>query len=165
MRTNKNTNDVGNWREYAVHDDDEIKGFFGKYRWLSNFYTSDVLFDGLLYQSSETAYQSAKVIRELREPFTDMDDCVSKKAWKTLPKEALIPHWDNNKYRIMDIIVFDKFSRNENLKQKLIDTKDKYLEESNHWSDTFWGVDYDSGLGENSLGKILMDVRRYFRTQ
>ena len=31
---------------------------------------------------------------------------------------------------------------------------DRYIEETNHWSDIFWSVD-----GENNLGKILMGIR------
>ena len=36
---------------------------------------------------------------------------------------------------------------------------DRYIEETNNWSDIFWSVDYLSGNGENNLGKILMDIR------
>lgn len=155
----------GDWKQYAIHDENNIKGFFGEYRFLSNFYPATVYFDGLVYPSTETAYQAAKVIRELREPFTHMSDATSKNAWKELPKEAIIPDWDNHKYRVMDIIVFDKFARNETLKQRLINTGDKYIEETNHWNDVFWGVDYHTGEGENCLGKILMNIRSYFKSQ
>ena len=31
--------------------------------------------------------------------------------------------------------------------------------EGNYWHDTFWGVDEETGVGENNLGKILMEVR------
>ena len=33
------------------------------------------------------------------------------------------------------------------------------LEEGNRWHDTFWGIDQNTGKGENHLGKILMKVR------
>lgn len=46
---------------------------------------------------------------------------------------------------------------NEDLKQKLIDTNDEYLEEGNSWNDIYWGV--CKGRGKNMLGKILMKVR------
>jgi predicted NAD-dependent protein-ADP-ribosyltransferase YbiA (DUF1768 family) len=51
----------------------------------------------------------------------------------------------------------DKFSRNYQLGDLLIETGDKYLEETNHWKDKIWGV--CDGVGKNWLGKILMDVR------
>jgi predicted NAD-dependent protein-ADP-ribosyltransferase YbiA (DUF1768 family) len=38
----------------------EIKGFNAKYRFLSNFYPSNVTLDGLEYATVEAAYQAAK---------------------------------------------------------------------------------------------------------
>ena len=57
----------------------------------------------------------------------------------------------------MCAIVLDKFTRNPYLAEMLVETGDRYLEESNHWNDTCWGV--CDGIGTNWLGKILMDVR------
>jgi predicted NAD-dependent protein-ADP-ribosyltransferase YbiA (DUF1768 family) len=54
-------------------------------------------------------------------------------------------------------IVLDKFTRNPYLAEMLVETGDRYLEESNHWNDTVWGV--CDGIGTNWLGKIIMDVR------
>ncbi len=34
------------WPKIAVHDDKNIKGFFGDYRFLSNFYDSHVYYEG-----------------------------------------------------------------------------------------------------------------------
>ena len=36
-------------------------------------------------------------------------------------------------------------------------------EENDVRNDRFWGVDYKTGLAENNLGKILMEVRRILR--
>ena len=55
-------------------------------------------------------------------------------------------------------IVKDKFSRNPELRVKLLNTGDIELIEGNYWGDTFWGV--CNGKGENHLGKILMRVRK-----
>jgi ribA/ribD-fused uncharacterized protein len=155
--------ELGDWKKYAVHDDKNIKGFFGKYRYLSNFYDAEVWFEGLKYRSSECAYQSAKVIAELREPFTTMTDANAKKAWKLVPKKGLVypkREWDKRKRRIMMEIVFNKFVRNPELRFKLItECRGKYLEELNHWGDRVWGVDVKTNSGENWLGLILMDVR------
>ena len=45
-----------------------------------------------------------------------MNGYEAKKTWvtcfKEFPKDAIIPDWDNHKYRVMDIVVFDKFNRN-----------------------------------------------------
>ncbi len=54
-----------------------------------------------------------------------------------------------------------KFTQNSEIRQKLLDTGSAYLEETNYWHDTFWGV--YNGNGENHLGKLLMLVRDEIR--
>ena len=44
----------------------------------------------------------------------------------------------------------------------LLSTGDKYLEETNHWKDTYYGV--CDGVGKNVLGKILMSVRNIIKS-
>lgn len=54
-------------------------------------------------------------------------------------------------------ICLDKFKRNPLLMKELIATGTEELVEGNTWGDKIWGkVD---GIGENRLGKILMNVR------
>ena len=65
--------------------------------------------------------------------------------------------WFNKNLDIMEAILLDKFTRNEDLKAKLLETGGKYLEETNWWNDQFWGV--CNGKGENTLGKVLMKIR------
>jgi len=76
----------GFWKTIAVHNTEMIKGFFGPYRWLSNFHESPVWFEGLKYRSSENAYQAAKVEVAYREQFTAISPRVSKTLWLDLPK-------------------------------------------------------------------------------
>ncbi len=49
--------------------------------------------------------------------------------------------------------------------KKLLNTEELLLIEGNTWKDTFWGMDMNSGEGENYLGKILMNVREEFRKE
>jgi predicted NAD-dependent protein-ADP-ribosyltransferase YbiA (DUF1768 family) len=55
-----------------------------------------------------------------------------------------------------------KFSANEHLKQKLIATFPAMLVEGNRHRDTYWGFDYNLGLGQNRLGVIQMELRTVF---
>ncbi len=146
-------------REIIIHDEHNIKGFFDNYRFLSNFEPCDVLFDGIIYPSSENAYQAAKSLDiEVRKKFVDISSTDSKKIGKIV---EIRPDWNNIKLDIMYSIVFDKFTRNSKLGDQLIETGDRYLEETNYWKDTFWGV--CNGVGKNWLGRILMDVREQIR--
>lgn len=154
----------GDWKLYAVHDDKNIKGFFGDYSWLSNFHKCQVWFEGGLYPSSENSYQAAKIYPEYRvDELMDCSPMESKKVWKKYKKlDDSAEQWDSRKYDVMSVILFDKFYRNKDLRKKLIDTGNKYLEESNHWKDVYWGVDIKLG-GQNNLGKILMKIREFWK--
>jgi len=149
----------GDWKDYAIHDDKNIKGFFGEYRWLSNFYACEVWFDGMMYPSTEAAYQASKTLNlELRKPFTCMSHRDAKKGGNILPLRS---DWEKVKSEIMAAVVFDKFYRDTDLRKRLMDTGDKYLEETNHWNDCTWGV--CGNKGENRLGKILMNIRSFWK--
>ncbi len=153
----------GDWKLYAIHDETNIKGFFGNFRWLSNFEPAKCFYMGILYPSSENAYQAAKVKPCEREALTQCSATESKKLWKKLDKiEETKEGWEARKEDVMAQILFSKFLLNENLRFKLIETGDKYLEELNHWGDTDWGVDIKLG-GKNNLGKLLMRLRNYWK--
>lgn len=130
-----------------------ISGFFGQYRWLSNFWYAKVVYEGLEYPTSEHAYQAAKTqdpalriaISKLRTPGE------AKRAGQKVPWND-----DFNKLQVMYDVVKNKFSR-EPMRSKLLATGNEELIEANTWGDKFWGV--CNGVGENHLGKILMRVR------
>lgn len=147
-----------NWddnNEQTVHDDSSIKGFSGDNRWLSNFYSCDVMYEGMLYPSSEAAYQAAKTTDvAIRATFQGFTASESKKAGKRL---AIRDDWDAIKLKVMFDVCWDKFTRNPELQKKLLATGDRYLEETNWWGDTFWGV--CKGKGCNKLGDTLMTIR------
>lgn len=141
--------------EDAVHNENYIKGFFEDYRYLSNYHECKVGYDGEIYTSSEAAYQAAKTLNKVeREPFTKMTPSESKKAGQ---KVTLRSDWEEVKNQIMEEILYDKFLRNQDIKTKLLETGEKYLEETNWWNDCYWGVCL--GHGRNMLGLTLMKVR------
>ena len=144
-------------RTYCVGPHDGvIDSFFGPYRFLSNFEPCTVEYDGMTYKCSEAAYQAAKTTdASLRIAFTTMNGSKAKYAGQKLPIRA---DWNDVKVDVMYQIVKDKFSRNPELKEKLLSTGTLQLIEGNYWGDKFWGV--CNGEGENHLGKILMRVRR-----
>ncbi len=133
----------------------KISGFNGEWRFLSNFYQTPVLFDGVIYPSVENAYQAAKTLDgEIRNKFLT----ISSKEAKLLGKKLIVrADWDRIKFQIMNDLVLDKFTRNDYLTWKLKNTGELYIEETNWWGDKFWGV--CKGEGENNLGKIIMNIR------
>lgn len=146
----------GKERDYIIHDDEKICGFFGDYRFLSNYEWCTIQYEGLTYSQTESAYQAMKSLdMETRVEYTRMGPSEAKKISYKLPVRE---DWKDVRVQIMYDLVKYKFEHNEELKKKLLDTGNKYLEETNHWKDIFWGV--CNGIGENNLGKILMQVRK-----
>jgi ribA/ribD-fused uncharacterized protein len=142
---------------YVVHNSVLISGFFGEYRFLSNFWPCPrkVEYDGIRYPSVEHAYQAAKYRKEVRRDLIE----VTASQVKKLGRQAPLPSdWESIKDSIMEQLVFSKFSNDEYLKKLLRETGNAVLEEKNSWGDVYWGVNV-SGKGKNRLGEILMKVR------
>lgn len=137
----------------------KIDEFKGKYFFLSNFYNAPVMYEGLMYKNNEGAFQSAKVLdMERRKQFCELDPSTAKKKGRNV---KLRNDWEKVKDGIMEEIVRDKFTRNEDLRKKLLETGNAILIEGNTWSDRYWGVCRDKG--KNKLGKILMKIREELR--
>jgi ribA/ribD-fused uncharacterized protein len=152
---------MGKERDYIIHDENNIKGFFGEYRWLSNFHETPVIFEGVIYPSTENAYQAAKCLDlSQKEQFVTCAPSEAKKLSKSI---TIRENWDSFKYDIMSFVVFDKFYRDYELRLKLLETDNKYIEETNHWNDTYWG--FCNGRGQNKLGKIIMGIRTIWKSK
>lgn len=138
-----------------------INKFRGENRFLSNFYETSVEWEGLIYPSSEAAFQAAKTLdQEDRKRFQTMAPTIAKREGY---KVKLRENWKDIKIDVMYQIVLAKFSQNEFLKQKLIATGREWLEEGNTWGDRTWGT--VDGIGNNYLGKVLMAVRSVLMLQ
>lgn len=140
--------------EEKIHTEDVIGSFDGDYAFLSNFYEAPIYYQGEAYLSSESAYQAQKD-PTYKESFTWLTPMESKKLARKL---SIREDWDEVKYDIMVKIVRAKFTQHKCLADKLIATGDRELVEGNYWKDTYWGV--CEGVGENNLGKILMEIRQ-----
>lgn len=138
-----------------------IDSFQGEYRFLSNFYPATVVYEGITYPDSEHAYQSAKTLdmNERRRIAAIPTPAEAKKAGEALTYRA---DWAAVKYQVMLDCVRDKFTRNPELRARLLATGDAHLEEGNTWGDQIWGV--YQGKGTNWLGIILMQVRAELRS-
>lgn len=135
-----------------------IKEFQGKYRWLSNFWPVQIEYKGRVFHNVENAYHSEK-----SDDYSFKDFCASESNPRIVKKKQkeiidLRSDWEEVKENIMLELTRIKF-KNPKLKRNLLETCDKYIQEGNTWNDTFWGVNIETGEGENRFGKILMQVR------
>ena len=152
--------DLGYWKlgipTFPINNQNHIiDKFVGEYKFLSNFYSSEVMLDAVVYPNVENAYQASKTTNEeMRIPFENISPVDAKRMGKTL---KMRPDFDSIKVNIMYRLVKQKFYDPE-LAKRLIETRESLLVEGNTWCDTFWG--FCNGVGENHLGKILMKVRK-----
>lgn len=141
---------------------DGIFGFDGtQYRFLSNFYGAPVKYLGIIWPTAEHAYQAMKTrIAKERDEILAAD--TPGKAKRIGQKVKMRVDWDFIKDDVMYGILSSKFS-DFTLSVLLLTTNDKYLEETNTWNDTYWGV--CNGVGQNKLGLQLMKIRDILTTE
>lgn len=138
-------------------------------RWLSNMAYVNIEYVGIIYPSIENFYQAMKY----NESSCMFVDWTPKRVYLREHISTLKPHeakkfsrekeWTNMKFegRKLEIMLYaqrKKYSQ-EPFKSKLLSTGDNLLGEGNWWGDKFWGVDIGTRIGENNLGRIIMQVR------
>ena len=150
----------------CFHNIDEENGY------LSNWYLSDFVIDGVTYSSVEQYMMYIKA-----STFVDMD--IANKIMATNDVSVIkslgrsVSNYNDTIWNaIRERVVYDallaKFSQNEDLKKLLLDTGDSILAEC-AVKDTIWGIglsmtnpnrfDKSKWKGKNLLGKALMKVR------
>lgn len=132
-----------------------INNFDKEWAFLSNFYESEIEFEGIVYPTNEHFFQAMKTL--------DVDErraianCLTPGQAKRMGRRvALRPDWEDIKEDVMFEGLCLKFS-DEQLADWLLETGNEELVEGNWWGDTRWGV--CNGKGQNKLGKLLMRVR------
>lgn len=141
-----------------------IERMNGEYFFLSNFYEGKPFeFKGYMFTNVEAAFQSQKHPGDEYQ-FSKMRPSQAKKLGRNI---LLRNDWEKVKNDVMYEACKAKFSQDEELKQRLLDTGNEYIQEGNNHFDKIWGVIKQSGkwVGENRLGKILMKIREELRNQ
>lgn len=132
----------------------------------SNLYRRPIELDGVVYPTSEHAYQAGKA----RKPAV--------REWlMSAPSPALLamaahglyywdiaPGWSTTKFDRMRRVLMAKFTQHEDLKELLLNTGEARLVESatvDNEVNRLWGE--VNGEGRNMLGTLLMEVRQELR--
>lgn len=148
--------------------------------WLSNMSYVEINYQNITYPSVENFYQAMKYLSTDTVDLNFGDDELSflnftvenfhnKRKYisylkpheaKKFSKENPMTNekFESCKINIMLFALRQKFSV-EPFKSKLLNTGVCHIEEGNYWKDTFWGVDIKTRLGDNNLGKLIMQVR------
>lgn len=160
-----------NWKKELEEEKilNGLNGFNDKFSFLSNFYSHKNIniklpYDaqnGKFYSSNnvETLFQAAKCLK-----INDIEKILKAttpgQAKRLGKKIELRPDWEIIKTKVMKELIENKFKLNPVLKKQLINIpNDKYIVEMNVWNDKEWGVCSKTLIGNNKLGKILMEVK------
>lgn len=144
-----------------------INRFEGKYAFLSNFYASVVQEDGITYPTIEHYFQAQKTLNpfERKEIAAAATPGQAKRAGRNV---TLREDWEEVKDSVMLQGLRLKFDIEE-LANMLIATGDAALIEGNWWCDNTWGScacpKCENIVGENRLGKLLMQVREEIKNK
>ena len=126
-----------------------------EYQFLSNMARVWVDYEEHSYFSVEHAYQAAKSTnpRDRKLMFRVASPYDAKRIAKSF---VVRQDWHQIKLQVMEDLLRQKFNT-EPFKFKLKATGNAYIEETNTWGDTYWGV--CNGKGDNHLGKLIMKIR------
>lgn len=136
-----------------------ITTFTDEHRFLSNFFPSrfEVRRFGKMWtvRTVEHPFQGMKT-RDVHEWRRVLECSTPGRAKRMGRRVTMREEWDEIKVEVMRSLLVTKFSI-PMLGDALVATGDRELIEGNSWGDTFWGV--CDGVGENHLGRLLMEVR------
>lgn len=143
-----------------------IDNFDKEWAFLSNFYESEIEFDGITYPTNEHFFQAMKTF-DIDERRAIANALTPGKAKRMGRRVALRPDWEEVKDEIMLEGLYRKFA-DEQLGEWLLETGDQKLVEGTTWHDKYWGIckcPKCGGQGKNRLGQLLMVVRNELRKE
>ena len=138
-----------------------IKEFSGAFEFLSNFWNSPFVYDGITYPTNEHFFQAMKTLDPKERAWIASAETagIAKRRGRTC---ALRPDWEQVKEEVMLTGLRLKFAH-PSLRTQLIMTGNQELVEGNWWHDNTWGncscERCHAIHGQNKLGKLLMQVR------
>ena len=139
---------------------DEIKFYHVEdpFGYFSNYSEHSIFLEGESWKTCEHYYQAQKfedpnIQKVIREAITPKE---ASKVGRNQP-EDIRNNWNEIKDEIMEKAIRAKVTQHEEIKEKLIETKDAVIIEDSP-TDFYWGYG-DDGNGLNKLGGIWMKVR------
>lgn len=125
---------------------------------LNNFSANAVEIDGVLYPTSEHAYQAMKYTDpEGKELIRRAPSSLLAKVVAKTYQAARRSDWNTVKLDVMESILRIKLAQHEEVREALIRSGSEEIGEDSP-TDDFWGIGAN-GNGQNHLGKLWMKIR------
>lgn len=138
---------------------DDVVGFYEReFYTFSNFSSFAIEWKGVLWMTSEHAYQAAKFdSQEIQEEIRNARSAHDAKKVAEMHSAEKKKEWEEIKLKVMEDILRAKLAQHPYVKKKLLQTGDQQLVEDS-WRDAYWGWGPDKN-GANHLGKLWMKLR------
>lgn len=142
-----------------------ISRFNDRWAMLSNFYPAPVVWEGMMYPTSEHAFIAGKTLdKDIRRKIAAASTPgVAKRLGRMIP---LRDNWDAEvSIQVMSEVLRAKFLTHADCRDVLLSTENATLIEGNYWHDQRWGSCFCgkrvtcSTPGDNRLGILLMQLR------
>ena len=152
-------------KDYVIKNiNNAIMCFRGEYLFLSNFYQGEVFdYKGYKFDNGEAPFQAEKCFSRVKE--FEME--TPGRCKKLGRKVQLRDDWEEVKSDVMYDVCKEKFTQDQNLKYKLLDTGGVEIIEGNSHRDKIWGMTFskktNTWSGRNLLGIALMKLRSDLR--
>ena len=143
-----------------VENDDSIDIYEREFYPLSNFSAFRLDWKGVIFDTSEAAYQSEKFHSTNSAVYNMIINAPSAhEAFKIAQEHKSLrrPDWDDIKFSVMKDILREKCKQHEYVRRKLLETGHREIIEKSWRDDVYgWGPNKN---GQNMLGKLWMEVR------
>jgi predicted NAD-dependent protein-ADP-ribosyltransferase YbiA (DUF1768 family) len=134
--------------------------------WFSNMIPFDksLIYQDTEYKTVENFYQAMKIPKDkiiLRKEIAAMKPFESKKEIRNKDKYPWDCEWTREKsLKVMEYALRWKFQKGTSWHTKLHMTENWEITEWSNWGDVFWAKDINTEIGQNNLGKLLMNIRQ-----
>jgi predicted NAD-dependent protein-ADP-ribosyltransferase YbiA (DUF1768 family) len=125
-------------------------------------YPATCVIGGYVFPCSETGYMAFKANdRKLVETMIaeQWSGFRSKKFFRVTPSAVRVD-WSSIQPDAMWTALSSKFCPSSNMLDRLMRVPEALLVERNTWGDRYWGVDYYTGRGDNTLGRMLKALQQ-----
>jgi N-glycosidase YbiA len=152
-----NTDHLFSGLNYDLESQTSINFVEELWHYLSPFSAHEVEIDGVIYKTAEHAYQTLRMMPEVREQVINTTS--PKDAWRMAQKfkeeGKLDPH--HEKDVLMEKIFRAKLAQHPDIREILVASGKRELLKV-YPTDYYWGTGAD-GSGENRMGKLWMKIR------
>lgn len=155
--------------EEATHDnvnqpgpEDKIFFYPKEFYVFDNFSSFQTEYKGVLFPTSEHAYQAMQFIETAPEIFEKIKNAKSAHDAQRIAREnkdKADPEW-NEKKEIMKDILRNKIDQHPYVLKKLLESGEREIVEDS-WRDAVWGWG-ENKEGQNLLGQIWMELREEY---